>query len=88
MTLSEFKVIYWWEYIHRLLGRVIGLSYLIPLLFFTIKAKLSNKKILSLYLLFFLICFQGFIGWYMVSNIVSNKSMSAPPSINPLTASE
>jgi len=73
MTLSEFKVIYWWEYIHRLLGRVIGLSYLIPLLFFTIKAKLSNKKILSLYLLFFLICFQGFIGWYMVKSGLTER---------------
>ena len=35
MTLEEFKVIFWWEYSHRLLGRIIGLSYLIPLLFFT-----------------------------------------------------
>ena len=37
MTINEFKVIYWWEYAHRLLGRFIGLLYLIPLLFFTYK---------------------------------------------------
>jgi len=37
MTLEQFKTIYWWEYIHRLLGRFVGLSYLIPLLFFTFK---------------------------------------------------
>lgn len=73
MTLSEFKVIYWWEYAHRLLGRVIGLSYLIPLLFFTIKAKLTMKRILSLYLLFFLICFQGFVGWYMVKSGLTDR---------------
>ena len=35
MTLDEFKVIYWWEYAHRLLGRIIGLAYLLPLIFFT-----------------------------------------------------
>ena len=39
MTLSEFKPIFWWEYTHRLLGRVIGLFYLIPLLIFTFKKK-------------------------------------------------
>ena len=66
MTLSEFKVIFWWEWIHRFLGRLIGISFLIPLLFFTIKV--GFKKLINLYLIFFLICFQGFIGWYMVSS--------------------
>ena len=37
MTLQEFKVIYWWEYIHRLLGRIVGLLFLIPLIYFTYK---------------------------------------------------
>ncbi|MDC3027565.1 COX15/CtaA family protein [Candidatus Pelagibacter sp.] len=66
MTLQEFKVIFWWEWVHRFLGRVIGLCYLIPLIYFSFKLKLS--KILNLYFIFFLICFQGFIGWYMVSS--------------------
>jgi len=66
MTLEEFKVIFWWEWVHRFLGRVIGLSFLIPLIYFSFKIKLS--KILDLYFVFFLICFQGFIGWYMVSS--------------------
>ena len=66
MTLSEFKVIFWWEWIHRFLGRLIGLSFLIPLVYFSFK--ISLKKLLNLYLIFFLICFQGFIGWYMVSS--------------------
>ena len=39
MTLDEFKYIYWWEYAHRLLGRIVGLLYLIPLVFFTFKKK-------------------------------------------------
>jgi heme a synthase len=66
MTLNEFKVIFWWEWIHRFLGRLIGLSFLIPLVFFTFK--LGFKKLKNLYFIFFLICFQGFIGWYMVSS--------------------
>ncbi len=66
MTLQEFKVIFWWEWAHRFLGRVIGLCYLIPLIYFSFKLKI--KKILNLYFIFFLICFQGFIGWYMVSS--------------------
>ena len=66
MTLNEFKVIFWWEWIHRFLGRIIGLSFLIPLIYFSFK--ISFKKLINFYLIFFLICFQGFIGWYMVSS--------------------
>ena len=66
MTLEEFKVIFWWEFIHRFLGRLIGILFFVPLIFFTLK--LGFKKILNLYLIFILICFQGFIGWYMVSS--------------------
>jgi len=66
MTLDEFKVIFWWEYIHRLLGRIIGLLVLIPLIFLTFK--IGFKKIINFYLIFLLICLQGFIGWYMVSS--------------------
>jgi cytochrome c oxidase assembly protein subunit 15 len=66
MTLQEFKVIFWWEWIHRFLGRLMGISFLIPLFFFSFK--IGFKKLMSLYLIFFLICFQGFIGWYMVSS--------------------
>ena len=66
MTLNEFKVIFWWEWGHRQLGRLIGLSALIPLIFFSIK---NGLWVLKKYgLIFLLICFQGFIGWYMVSS--------------------
>ena len=66
MTLQEFKVIFWWEWAHRFLGRLIGISFLLPLLFFTLKV--GFKKLINLYIIFFLICFQGFMGWYMVSS--------------------
>ena len=66
MTLQEFKIIFWWEWGHRFLGRVIGISFLIPLVYFSFK--IEFYKLLNLYLIFFLICFQGFVGWYMVSS--------------------
>ena len=66
MTLVEFKVIFWWEFIHRFLGRLIGILFLLPLIFFTIK--IGFKNTLNFYLIFLLICLQGFIGWYMVSS--------------------
>ncbi len=66
MTLNEFKVIFWWEWAHRFLGRLIGILFLIPLIFFSIK--IGFKNLINLYLVFILICFQGFVGWYMVSS--------------------
>jgi cytochrome c oxidase assembly protein subunit 15 len=66
MTLNNFKVIFWWEYLHRILGRLIGIFFLIPLIFFSIK--LGFIKTSNFYLIFLLICLQGFIGWYMVSS--------------------
>tara|TARA_Y100000590_G_scaffold286059_1_gene321899 strand:+ start:4871 stop:5881 length:1011 start_codon:yes stop_codon:yes gene_type:complete len=71
MSLQEFKVIFWWEWAHRFLGRLIGIFFLIPLIFFTFKE--GFKKLINLYLIFFLICFQGFIGWYMVSSGLVNR---------------
>ena len=68
MTLEQFKTIYWWEYIHRLLGRFVGLFYLIPLFYFTFKKAIKKNTLISLYLILFLIFFQGFIGWYMVKS--------------------
>ena len=66
MTMQEFKVIFWWEWAHRFMGRLIGIAFLLPLLYFTLKIKF--KKLINLYFIFILICFQGFIGWYMVSS--------------------
>ena len=66
MSLNEFKIIFWWEWAHRFLGRLIGIFFLIPLIYFSFK--ISFSKLINLYFIFFLICFQGFIGWYMVSS--------------------
>ena len=66
MTMQEFKVIFWWEWIHRFLGRLIGLAILLPLIYFSFK--INIRKLISLYLIFLLVCFQGFIGWYMVAS--------------------
>ena len=71
MGLQEFKVIFWWEWAHRFLGRLIGIGYLIPLIYFSFIIKFS--KLRNLYLIFFLICFQGFIGWYMVTSGLVNR---------------
>ena len=75
MTLNEFKIIFWWEWAHRFLGRVIGLTFIAPLIYFTIK--IGFKKLLNFYFIFSLICFQGFLGWFMVqSGLVNNIDVS------------
>ena len=75
MTMQEFKIIFWWEWVHRFLGRIIGIAFLIPLIYFSFKIKIS--KLLNLYFIFFLICFQGFVGWYMVqSGLVDRVDVS------------
>ena len=66
MTMLEFKVIFWWEWGHRFLGRLIGLGFIIPLIYFSFKV--NFKYLLNYYFIFLLICLQGFIGWYMVSS--------------------
>ncbi len=71
MNLEEFKIIFWWELAHRFLGRLIGLGFLIPLIYFSLKIKIS--RLINFYIIFFLICFQGFIGWYMVSSGLDNR---------------
>jgi len=74
MTLEQFKTIFWWEYIHRLLGRLIGLFYIVPLLYFTIKKMIFGKNLIQLYLIFLLIFLQGIIGWYMVVSGLTERT--------------
>jgi len=71
MSLEEFKLIFWWEFIHRFLGRLIGIFFLLPLFFFSIK--LGFKQTKNLFIIFVLICLQGFIGWYMVMSGLIDK---------------
>ena len=73
MSLDEFKVIFLWEYYHRLLGRIIGLFFIIPFLFLIFKKVLSKSLIINLSVIFILILSQGLIGWYMVESGLNNN---------------
>ena len=68
INLKDYKYIYYWEYIHRLLGRLIGFLFIIPFVFFLYKGLLSFKLIKKLLIVFFMGGFQGFLGWYMVKS--------------------
>ena len=77
ITLSQFKVIYYWEYFHRILGRILGLLFLFPLFYFYYKRVFTNEYNYKLFILFILILIQGAVGWYMVqSGLVDNVTVS------------
>lgn len=74
MTLADFKLIYFWEWIHRLLGRVIGLAFALPFFYFAAKRAIPKGYGLRLTGLLFLGGLQGFIGWWMVSSGLSERT--------------
>jgi cytochrome c oxidase assembly protein subunit 15 len=77
MDLAGFKSIFWWEYLHRLLGRAIGLVFLLPFVFFYLKNKLSKPLAWKLAGVFVLGALQGAMGWYMVkSGLVDDPRVS------------
>ena len=77
MTLNEFKFIFFWEYIHRLLGRLIGLLFFIPFIFLIFKNKLNSYLKFRLSSVSVFILLQGFVGWYMVkSGLTENVTVS------------
>jgi cytochrome c oxidase assembly protein subunit 15 len=77
MSLSEFKGIFWWEYFHRLLGRLIGLAFLLPLLWFWRYGRIDRPLTLKLAGIFVLGGLQGAMGWYMVkSGLVDDPRVS------------
>ena len=77
MTMAEFKIIYYWEYIHRILGRLLGLFFLIPFIFIYINKIFNKKYNQNFFILFLLILVQGTVGWYMVkSGLVDNTTVS------------
>lgn len=67
-TLEEFKPIFFWEYLHRILGRLVGLVFIIPFIYFLFKKMISKELLPKLLLLLFMGGFQGFLGWYMVKS--------------------
>jgi cytochrome c oxidase assembly protein subunit 15 len=67
-TLSDYKFIYFWEWFHRLLGRLLGVVFIIPFVYFWAKKMLNKETLKNCFLLLFLGGFQGFLGWYMVKS--------------------
>ncbi|MDX1922754.1 MAG: COX15/CtaA family protein [Alphaproteobacteria bacterium] len=79
MSLEEFKGIYFWEWIHRLWGRMIGVVFALPLLFFWVKGMIPKSFKLPLLGIFLLGGFQGFIGWFMVQSGLEPGQVSVSP---------
>src|SRR5690606_30238315 len=73
MTLAEVRTIFWWEYIHRLLGRAIGLVFLIPLLWFWWRGRIDRPLGLKLFGIFLLGGLQGVVGWWMVKSGLADR---------------
>jgi heme a synthase len=77
MDLAGFKSIFWWEYAHRLLGRLIGAAFFLPLLWFAIRRKIGRALAWKLAVIFVLGGLQGAMGWYMVqSGLVDDPRVS------------
>ena len=77
MSLDGFKGIFWWEYVHRLLGRLIGAAFLLPLLWFALRGRIARELAWKFAAIFGLGALQGALGWYMVqSGLVDNPRVS------------
>ncbi len=67
-SLEDFKSIFWWEFIHRDLGRLIGLIFIIPFIIFWVQGRFDKKTLKKMFVILILGAFQGVLGWYMVSS--------------------
>ena len=77
MDLDKYKSIYYWEYVHRIFGRILGLLFIIPPLIFFTKGYINRKLFQHCLFCMFLIVSQGFLGWFMVkSGLVNNPHVS------------
>jgi len=75
--LSDYKFIYFWEWFHRLIGRIIGLVFIIPFVYFLFKKKIDKATLKKCYILLGMGALQGFFGWFMVkSGLVNNPDVS------------
>jgi cytochrome c oxidase assembly protein subunit 15 len=76
-TLSDYKFIYFWEWFHRFIGRIIGLVFLVPFVYFLFKKRLSSETLKKCVVLLGMGAFQGFLGWFMVrSGLIDNPDVS------------
>jgi cytochrome c oxidase assembly protein subunit 15 len=76
-TLSDYKFIYFWEWFHRFIGRIIGLVFIIPFVYFLIRKQLSSETIKKCFVLLGMGAMQGFLGWFMVrSGLIDHPDVS------------
>jgi heme a synthase len=73
MSLAAFKTIFWWEWTHRMLGRLIGVAFLLPFLWFLMKGRVEPKLRARLWVIFGLGAFQGAVGWWMVASGLAGR---------------
>ena len=73
MTLGEFKLIFFWEYLHRLWGRLIGVAYVVPFLYFLLRGRVSRRLAPRLTGLLVLGSLEGPLGWYMVKSGLAER---------------
>jgi cytochrome c oxidase assembly protein subunit 15 len=78
MSLGEFQSIYWWEWSHRLLGRLLGAAFFIPFVWFAGRREISRRMAWRLAILFVLGGLQGLVGWWMVASGLSDRVYVAP----------
>jgi cytochrome c oxidase assembly protein subunit 15 len=78
MSLADFKTIYWWEWSHRLLGRIIGVVFFVPFVVFAVRRQLPRRLFLRLGVIFALGAAQGAVGWWMVASGLSTRVSVAP----------
>src|SRR3546814_935664 len=78
MGLDQFKTIYWWEWSHRFLGRLIGVAFAVPLVWFALRRQIARRLLWRLVGLFALGGLQGAVGWWMVASGLSDRVSVAP----------
>lgn len=78
MSLAQFKTIYWWEWSHRLLGRLVGLVFFVPFVWFAVRREIPSRLFLRLAGIFVLGGLQGAVGWWMVASGLDHRVSVAP----------
>lgn len=78
MSLGQFQSIFWWEWSHRLLGRLVGVVFFVPFVWFLVRREISRRMAWRLGVLFVLGGLQGLVGWWMVASGLSDRLYVAP----------